>query len=321
MSSALSDAIDILQVNPFAHEKVDMGDVVLVIGVFDGMHVGHRALFAEAREAADRQGASLCAVTFDKDPDELFRKDDLSFGKLLTNGERLAMIAGQTNGNVISLPLISEVLAMEPASFLAFLSSIARPCMVFTGTDFRFGAKARGTSGDIERWARSCGCEYVAYELVEEDGAVVSATRIREELREGHVAEAKELLGGRAHSVFGTVVRGRGAGEGFGFATANLDLSQCDVMLPREGVYAAYAVVDGERYPAAVNVGVAKSFEHAAAELEAHLLDFEGDLYGKEVAIEFEEWLRPQRVFEDEEELIATVMGNIEWVREHLGGE
>lgn len=315
------DALDILQVNPLDHKKVDLGDVVLVIGVFDGMHVGHRALFAQAREAADRQKASLCAVTFDKDPDELFRKDDPSFGKLLTNRERLTMIADQTDGDVVSLPLVSEVLGMEPEAFLAFLSSIARPRMVFTGTDFRFGAEARGTAGDIDRWAQACGCDYVAYELVEEDGVVVSATRIREELREGRVAAAKELLGGRAHSVFGTVVRGRGAGEGFGFATANLDLSQCDVMLPREGVYAAYAVVDGVRYSAAVNVGVAKSFEQAAAELEAHLLDFEGDLYGKEVTIEFEEWLREQRVFEDKEELIATVMGNIEWVREHLGGE
>lgn len=310
-----------MHVNPIAHDAVDLGDAIFAIGVFDGMHVGHRALFAAARKAALESDATLFAVTFDKDPDEVFRKDDPCFGKLTTNEQRLAMIAEQAQGNVIVLPLDSAVLSIEPDEFLAFLSSIAHPVAVFTGVDFRFGAQARGDAGDIERWAAECGCDYVACELVEEEGAVVSATRIREELSEGRVAEAKLLLGGRAHSIFGTVIRGRGAGGGFGFATANLDLSACDVMLPREGVYGAYGIVDGTRYPAAVNVGVAKSFDQATAVIEAHLLDFEGDLYDKVVTIEFEEWLRPQRVFEDKDELIATVMGNIAWVREHLGGE
>ena len=116
-------------------------------------------------------------------------------------------------------------------------------------------------------------------------------------------------------------MHGRGAGDGFGFATANLDLSDCEVMLPREGVYGAYGIVDGVRYAAAVNVGVARSFAEATAPVEAHLLDFDGDLYGREIRIEFEEWLRGPRVFETKDELIETVMGNIAWVREHLGGK
>lgn len=310
-----------MHVSPLVDNDVDMGDVVLAIGVFDGMHVGHRALFAAACSLARECGAKLFAITFDRDPDELFRKEDPTFGKLMTNPQRLAAIAEQTDGNVISLPLDKETLAIEPEAFLGYLAAIATPCAVVTGVDFRFGARARGTSEDIECWALENDCAYVVHELVEEDGAVVSATRVREELRAGRVAEAKRLLGGRAHSVFGTVVHGRGAAEDFGFATANLDLSQCDAMLPREGVYAAYAMVDGVRYPAAVNVGIARSFADATAELEAHLLGFEGNLYGKTVTIEFEEWLREQRVFASSDELIATVMDNIRWVREHLGGE
>ena len=94
-----------------------------------------------------------------------------------------------------------------------------------------------------------------------------------------------------------------------------------EVMLPREGVYGAYGIVDGVRYAAAVNVGVARSFAEATAPVEAHLLDFDGDLYGREIRIEFEEWLRGPRVFETKDELIETVMGNITWVREHLGGK
>lgn len=307
--------------NPVEGETPRFGDAVLVIGVFDGMHIGHRTLFAEARAKAAALDVPLLAITFDADPDELFAQGDRRFGKLLANDQRIALIAEQSGGNVWVLPLTQEVLGIEPEDFLAFIDGACDARAIFTGTDFRFGAQARGTAGDLERWAQGRDCEYVAFELVEEDGAVISSSRIRGLLREGRVAEAKRLLAGRPHSVFGTVVHGRGAAEGFGFATANLDLSGCPVMLPREGVYGAYAIVDGVRYPAAVNVGVAKSFEDATAPIEAHLLDFDGDLYGKEMTIEFEEWLRPQKVFEDKEELIATVMGNIQWVREHLGAE
>ena len=210
---------------------------------------------------------------------------------------------------------------MSPDAFLDFLGGVVRPRAIFTGSDFRFGVRASGTAADIGRWALAHGCAYVPCELVEEDGEVISATRIRGELREGAVAQAKRLLAGRPHAIVGSVVHGRGAGDGFGFATANLDLSDCEVMLPREGVYGAYGIVDGVRYAAAVNVGVARSFAEATAPVEAHLLDFDGDLYGKEVRIEFEEWLRGPRVFETKDELIETVMGNIAWVREHLGGK
>lgn len=285
------------------------------------MHIGHRAIFAQARERARELGLPLVAVTFDRDPDEIFRADDPTFGKLLSNDERLAMIAEQAEGGVLNLVTGPELFSMPPRDFLDFLGRIVRPRAIFTGSDFHFGAHASGTVEDLGRWALDRGCESIACELVEEDGEVISSTRIRTKLREGAVAQAKRLLAGRPHSIVGTIVHGRGAGDGFGFATANLDLSECETILPREGVYGAYGVVDGVRYAAAVNVGVAKSFAEATAPVEAHLLDFNGDLYDKEIRIEFEEWLRAPRVFETKDELIETVMGNIEWVREHLGGK
>ena len=298
-----------------------MGDAVLVIGVFDGMHIGHRAIFAQAREEARELGVPLVAVTFERDPDEIFRSGDPNFGKLLSNEERLAMVAEQAEGGVLNLSATLELFSMPPMDFLGFLGSIVHPRAIFTGSDFRFGCKASGTAEDLGQWALAHDCIYVACELIEEDGEVISATRIREELREGEVAQAKRLLAGRAHAITGTIVHGRGAGDGFGFATANLDLADCETMLPREGVYGCYGIVDGARYAAAVNVGVAKSFAEATAPVEAHLLDFDGDLYGKEIRIEFEQWLRGPRVFETKDELIETVMGNIAWVRENLGGK
>ncbi len=321
VSSALARAGDIMCCDPMGAMPAGLGDAVLVIGIFDGMHIGHRAIFAQARQQARELGVPLVAVTFERDPDEIFRADDPTFGKLLSNSERLAMIAEQAEGGALVLPASREVFSMSPDAFLDFLGGVVRPRAIFTGSDFRFGVRASGTAADIERWALAHGCAYVPCELVEEDGEVISATRIRGELREGAVAQAKRLLAGRPHAIVGSVVHGRGAGDGFGFATANLDLLDCEVMLPREGVYGAYGIVDGVRYAAAVNVGVARSFAEATAPVEAHLLDFDGDLYGREIRIEFEEWLRGPRVFETKDELIETVMGNITWVREHLGGK
>ena len=321
VSSALARAGDIMRCDPTGDMPTGLGDAVLVIGIFDGMHIGHRAIFAQARQQARELGVPLVAVTFEHDPDEIFRADDPTFGKLLSNSERLAMIAEQAEGGALVLPASRGVFSMSPDAFLDFLGGVVRPRAIFTGSDFRFGVRASGTAADIGRWALAHGCAYVPCELVEEDGEVISATRIRGELREGAVAQAKRLLAGRPHAIVGSVVHGRGAGDGFGFATANLDLSDCEAMLPREGVYGAYGIVDGVRYAAAVNVGVARSFAEATAPVEAHLLDFDGDLYGREIRIEFEEWLRGPRVFETKDELIETVMGNIAWVREHLGGK
>ena len=321
VSSALARAGDIMRCDPTGDMPTGLGDAVLVIGIFDGMHIGHRAIFAQARQQARELGVPLVAVTFERDPDEIFRADDPTFGKLLSNSERLAMIAEQAEGGALVLPASRGVFSMSPDAFLDFLGGVVRPRAIFTGSDFRFGVRASGTAADIGRWALAHGCAYVPCELVEEDGEVISATRIRGELREGAVAQAKRLLAGRPHAIVGSVVHGRGAGDGFGFATANLDLSDCEAMLPREGVYGAYGIVDGVRYAAAVNVGVARSFAEATAPVEAHLLDFDGDLYGREIRIEFEEWLRGPRVFETKDELIETVMGNIAWVREHLGGK
>ena len=297
-----------------------MGDVVIAIGVFDGMHLGHRALFAMARQEAQTLGVPTVAITFDCDPDEFFRNADNPLDKLLSNEDRLCMISEQIDGCVLSLPATKQVFGLEPEAFLACLAQAMTPRAVFTGSDFRFGRHASGTVADIKHWAEGRACTCVSCELIEEKGAPVTATRIRRLLREGDVSSARELLAGRAHSVIGRVVHGRGAGGDFGFATANLDLAHNEAMLPREGVYAAYAFVDEQRYAAAVNVGVSKSFEDATAQLEAHLLDFEGGLYGKDMRIEFVQWLREPRVFTSTDELIETVMGNIAWVREHLGG-
>lgn len=306
--------------NPSQGAPCQFGPAVVSIGIFDGLHVGHRALLGEAADTAREMGCAFVVVTFSSDPDEYFG-DASSFDKLLSDEERLGLLADVTSATVLSLPACREVFSLAPMAFLDLLETVCDPRAIFVGADFRFGAHAAGTTADIARWGSVHGCACHPRELYQAAGAPVTATRIRGLLKEGRASEARELLGGRPHGVEGTVVHGRGAGAGLGFATANLEIGPGQPMLPKEGVYGGYGIVGGRRYAAAINVGVAKSFEAATAVLEAHLLDFEGDLYGKSVKMEFVEWLREPRVFESQQELIATVTDNINWVRENLGGD
>ena len=306
--------------DPLGARPEHLGRAVVSIGVFDGLHVGHRFLLDAAAAKARELDARLIVVTFDQDPDEFFIPPEQRCGKLLGNESRLELIARYTDALVVSVPASRELFAMEPQAFLDALDAVARPVAVYVGCDFRFGAHAAGTVDDIAAWCAGHGSVCMPCELLERDGAPVTATRIRGLLAAGEVSQARELLAGRAHSVQGVVERGRGEGAGLGFATANVALDEGSPMLPAEGVYGGYGTVCGQRYAAAINVGVARTFEQATALLEAHLLDYGGgELYGQRIEVSFVQWLREPRVFASQDELVATVTSNIEWVREHLG--
>ncbi len=323
-----------------------LGPAVLSVGVFDGVHLGHRALLAAVRERAAKRGARPVVVTFERDPDEALCRDEATFGKLLSNAERLDTLAAlaaapgapaapgvpDASGapgaledpaapaaRVLVLPVSPDALALPPTAFLDALARICEPLELHVGAGFRFGAKAAGTLADVRAWGASRGLSATGHALVEDGGAPVTSTRVRALLRAGDVEQAARLCADRRHGVSGTVAHGRGEGAGMGFATANLDLSGNETMLPAEGVYAAWAQVDGARYPGAVNLGAAASFPDATSPLEAHLLGFTGDLYGKKMRVEFVRRLRAQRVFTDADELVETVKGDIASVRAMLG--
>lgn len=281
-------------------------------GVFDGMHVGHRFLLDQAR--ADGDGRFV-ALTFDIDPDELFHPERLR--KLMGNEARLRALAESGASDVVVLPFTERFAELTPDEFLARTFEGGVPASIHVGCDFRFGRRASGDVEALRAWGGPAGCRIEPHALFAEDGGVVTATRIRLLLASGDVDEAARLLG-RPYVLEGTVVEGRHEGRDMGFRTANLQVPTMLLALG-EGVYAAYADVAGTRCKAAVSVGVAPTFaETATANVEAHLIDFEGDIYGERISLEFRAFLRPMIKFDSVEELIATVMGNIDWVRNNL---
>lgn len=284
-------------------------------GVFDGVHCGHRFLLSCAQQTAAENGGKSIALTFDIDPDEMFNADHLR--KLMSNGERLEMLAQTGVDAVVALPFTKDFAASSPEEFLDRTFGGHVPAHLHVGSDFRFGAKAAGTVPDLKAWANSHGMVVDAHDLKSEDGAPITATRIRKLLAAGEIVKANHLLG-RPYFMTGIVKPGRGEGADMGIRTANLVVG--DQLRPLgDGVYAAFADVEGKRYKAAVNVGIAASFaDRAIATCEVHILDFDGDIYGQYMKVEFIEWLRPMRKFDDIQELIATIQGNIDWVRKNL---
>ncbi len=284
-------------------------------GVFDGVHSGHRYLLDRACETARADGGLAIALTFDIDPDEMFHAQRLK--KLLGNEERLERLAQSGVDAVVVLPFTRHFAALSPEMFLSNTFGGHAPAHLHVGCDFHFGARAAGNVSDLERWGSVSGTAIHAHHLVSADGAPITATRIRLLLAEGEIREANELLGYR-YTLTETVHSGRGEGESLGFRTANLEVPVFKRVLS-EGVYAAYALVDGIRYRAAVSVGVSPVFqEQTSATCEVHILDFEGDLYGRRISVEFDSWLRPMIDFATTDELVSTVNDNIAWVRANL---
>ncbi|MGB3086759.1 MAG: riboflavin kinase, partial [Phycisphaerae bacterium] len=213
-----------------------------------------------------------------------------------------------------------EVLTMTPERFiLDVLCGALAARLIVEGSDFHFGA---GASGDVARLSEIVGTQNVEVEIVGDvlvDGERVSSTRIRNLLAEGRVAEAARCLG-RPYAYVGTVVEGHHRGERLGYPTANLEAPR--FLVPAEGVYAGRALVRAGRHTAAISVGRAPSFpgEHPVA-VEAFLLDFDGELYGEQMTLEFLQFLRPQKAFPDPDALRAQMAADCNRVRKVLKGK
>ena len=291
----------------------------VTVGNFDGVHLGHQSLAAETvRQARKRQGTAV-ALTFDPHPSRVLSPDRAP-STLMTLDQREEALAALGIDRLAVLPFTFE-LSRESAPDFArkVLRDAVGARVVVVGEGFRFG---RGREGDLAGLARlggALGFEVVGTAPVIDEGAPISSTRIREALARGAVAAARRMLG-RLFFVDGTVVRGLGRGRTIGLPTANLAV--VNETLPARGVYAAWCRelpdAGAARRPAVVNIGHRPTFGAGALSVEAHLLDFEGDLYGRALRVEFEERLREERAFDGPEALLRQVRDDIGRARRML---
>jgi riboflavin kinase / FMN adenylyltransferase len=291
----------------------------VTVGNFDGVHRGHQSLVAEAVAEARARGGTAVALTFDPHPSRVLSPDRAP-GSLMTLDQKAEALALLGIDRLAVLPFTFELSRQSAGDFArAVLRDAVGARVVVVGEGFRFGRGREGDLALLSRLGESLGFAVRGTRPVIHEGAPISSTRIREALARGAVAAARQMLG-RHFFVDGAVVRGQGRGRTIGLPTANIAV--VNETLPARGVYACRCRVLGEAGGAArgavLNIGHRPTFGGGGLSVEAHLLDFEGDLYGRTLRVEFEERLREERPFEGAEALVRQVQDDIARARRML---
>ncbi|MDQ1437538.1 MAG: riboflavin kinase / adenylyltransferase [Acidimicrobiaceae bacterium] len=302
-------AVDPGAVDPSAVAAPHQGTVV-TIGAYDGVHLGHRALISRVRSMAATLGCASAVVTFDRHPATVVRPD--SAPKLLTDLDQKLELLAQTGVDYALVVHFDQARSHESAEDFVHDVLVGRLAAraVVVGHDFHFGHGRRGNVPMLQAMGAELGFDVLGISLVADEAAAqpISSTRIRGLLTDGDVAGAAELLG-RPHEVRGVVEHGDARGRDLGFPTANVAVPG-EILLPADGIYAGwYARPDGSRLPAAISLGRRPTF-YADADrslLEAHLLDFSGDLYGERARVQFSARLRGEIRFDRVEDLVAQM--------------
>jgi riboflavin kinase/FMN adenylyltransferase len=286
----------------------------VTVGFFDGVHLGHRAVFDRTVEAARERSLRPVAVTFDRHPREILTPG--SAPRLLTTLERKIELIGRTGIDLLVVLDFTEELSQRSAEWFVdeVLLASLRTRHAIVGRNFTFGHRALGTAEVLARMGPDHGFSVETLGLLELDGRPVSSSSIREALAAGELAWPERALR-RRYAVDGRVVEGAGRGAGLGFPTANLE-TEPRALLPGNGIYAGTADVGERSFVAAISVGTNPQFGHEPLHVEAHLLDFDGDLGGRALRVEFWERLRDEATFGSVGELSRAIARDVDRTRD-----
>ncbi len=291
---------------------------VIALGFFDGVHLGHAALLERARLRAKELGASCAALTFDQHPDTLVFGTDVPL--LNSREDREWLLRGMFGmDEVLILHFDRQTMQMPWQDFVrGYLVETLGAVHVVCGHDFHFGARGEGNPDRLRAYCAELGVGCDVIERVTLDGETVSSTLIRSLIASGEVEQANRFLG-HAHVLSGTVVPGKQLGRTIGIPTANIYAPE-GVMLPRFGVYATKVDVGGAVYPAVTNVGVRPTVDDKTGiTVEPWILGFDGDLYGKQIRVEFHRYLRGEAKFDGLDALRAEILHNAVQTRAYFG--
>ena len=286
--------------------------IALAIGVFDGVHTGHREIIRTVKNMAEKRNALACALTFDPHPKSIFGEAPLLLMPV-EERRRLLLEAGADFTGTISFD--RQTAAIEPEDFLLRLvnDSRFRLAGIAVGEHWRFGSRGKGSGKLIEKYAQQFDFEFSAVPELTDDDTIISSSAIRKFIVEGDIERAKKMLG-RNPALYGKVERGFGvAGKELETPTANL-VPEYGV-IPPDGVYAAMVVLDGKRHQAAVNIGVAPTYKVNRRRVEIHLLDWHGSLYGKNLKLEIVKFIRNEQTFPDPQALKQQIFADISKIR------
>lgn len=289
--------------------------VIYALGFFDGVHLGHQALLSACRKLASENRCAAGAVTFTGHPDALVL--GVTPELLNTGADRDRLLRQFSLETILSLPFDRKLMGMPWRDFLDLLVNTHCAAGLVCGSDFRFGYRGEGTAELLRQYCEDANMPCAIVPQQELDGVRISSTHIRRLIAEGEMQTAIRFLG-HPHILTGTVMPGKQLGRTIDIPTANLPLPH-GVLTPKLGVYACAVEIDGKTYAAVTNVGTRPTVDGTGITVEPWILDFEGDLYGRELTLAFHEFLRPEQKFPDLESLKAQIRRDAAKTRELLG--
>lgn len=292
----------------------------LTIGSFDGVHLGHRQIILTLVEGAKQAGVPSVVVTFFPHPQFILRGESRPY--YLTLPEKRAQLLAELGVDfVFTYPFDQEISRLSAREFISSLYEDFQFKQLLIGYDFALGKDREGDNNRLREIGSDLGYIVRVIPPYEIAGELISSSRIRGAIREGDVRSANTLLG-REFSIIGKVIKGDNRGKSLGFATCNLDVPP-EVVNIKGGVYASRGYVEGKLWPAVTNIGFRPTFGNdlASPRIEAHLLDFSGDLYGKEVELIFVDRLRDEMKFSEVDDLVAQITQDIGDTRRILSRE
>ncbi len=294
-------------------------DTLLTIGVFDGVHLGHQRLIAELIQQARQKDLLAGVVTFRQHPEDLFSSGSrLPF--LTDIKTRTKLLKEEGVDFIVTLSFTKVLAGLSARQFMNLLQKHLRMRGLVIGTDFALGKGREGNTHAIQQLSREMGLRVTVVPPLKNNGEVVSSTALRQALAAGNINKVHDLTG-RPYSLHGKVVEGAGRGVGLGFPTANMDVKSGQA-LPPDGVYVGMTRVNGKAYQSMTNIGRNPTFGDTERTVESYLVDYHGDLYGKEVQLDIVARLRDEKKFANAEELkkqIALDIAQGKTVLESMG--
>jgi riboflavin kinase/FMN adenylyltransferase len=292
------------ELGKFSSEK----DTLLTIGVFDGVHLGHQHLISKLKELARKQGFASGVITFPQHPQEVLSPQTRL--PWLTGLEtRIALLKEEGVDVVVPLSFTPQLAGLSPERFLSLLKEHLRMRGLVVGPDFALGKNREGDTSALHRLGKKMGFSITVVPPMTIDGEIVSSTAIRQALADGDMKKVEKLLG-RPFRLEGRVVGGDKRGRRLGFPTANLEPAPGQA-LPTGGVYACRAYRNGQAYSAMTNIGRHPTFGGGKQLIETYLIDYQGDLYGRELALDFIERLRDEKKFDTAEQLEEQIAEDV----------
>ena len=281
---------------------------VVTSGTFDGLHLGHQKILNRLQELAKSKGGETVLLTYWPHPRLVLQPHNNGLRLLSTFSEKVSLLREMGIDHLIILPFTEEFSQMSSEAFIGkiLVDKIQTKTLVI-GYDHKFGKNREGSFEYLQAHSNLFGFDVEEISRQDVDELGVSSTKIRIALAEGDIHTASKYLG-RSYSISGLVVKGQQIGRSMGFPTANIQVEDQYKLLPKDGVYAVHVQVNGLRYKAMLNIGDRPTVEGDKKTIEAHLIDFQGDLYGLEIAIYFEAFLREEKKFDSLEALKNQLM-------------